>query len=39
MVARGVGHNWSFEAPDRFTAMVRAWITDAPLPPGLVPFA
>ncbi len=39
VVASGVGHNWSFQAPDRFTRMVRAWITDEPLPPGLVPLA
>ena len=31
-IAPGVGHGWNFEAPDLFSAMVRAWITDAPLP-------
>ncbi len=27
-----VGHVWNLEAPDLFTAMVRAWITGQPLP-------
>ncbi len=29
------GHVWSLEAPDLFAEMVRAWITDSPLPLGL----
>jgi pimeloyl-ACP methyl ester carboxylesterase len=34
-IAPGVRHGWNVEAPDLFTAMIRAWITDAPLPRGL----
>jgi pimeloyl-ACP methyl ester carboxylesterase len=34
-LAPGLGHGWNVEAPDLFTAMVRAWITGAPLPYGL----
>ena len=34
-LAPGLGHGWNVEAPDLFNAMVRAWITGAPLPPGL----
>lgn len=34
-LAPGRGHGWNVEAPDLFTAMVRAWITDAPLPTAL----
>lgn len=28
-------HNWNLTAPDLFTEMVRAWITDQPLPTAL----
>jgi pimeloyl-ACP methyl ester carboxylesterase len=38
-VAQGRGHNWSLEAPDLYTQMVRAWINDLPLPHGLSPLA
>jgi pimeloyl-ACP methyl ester carboxylesterase len=38
VVAQGVGHNWSFQAPDRFTRLVRAWITGRSFPSGLVPL-
>ena len=31
-LAPGLNHGWNVEAPDLFTAMIRAWITDAPLP-------
>lgn len=31
----GVGHAWSGEEPDLFTAMIRAHIADAGLPPSL----
>ncbi len=31
-VAPGLGHGWNVEAPDLFNAMVRAWITETPLP-------
>jgi pimeloyl-ACP methyl ester carboxylesterase len=34
-LAPGRGHGWNVEAPDLFNAMVRAWITDRPLPAGL----
>lgn len=36
-LAPGMGHGWNVEAPDLFNAMVRAWISDAPLPDGLQP--
>ncbi|MGY1823798.1 alpha/beta fold hydrolase [Geodermatophilus sp. SYSU D00079] len=32
-VVPGVGHAWNVEAPDRFTATVRAWVEGSPLPP------
>jgi pimeloyl-ACP methyl ester carboxylesterase len=38
-VAQGRGHNWSLEAPDLYTQMIRAWINDQPMPPGLTPLA
>jgi len=31
-------HNWNMTAPDLFTQMVRAWITDQPLPVELQPM-
>lgn len=31
-LAPGRGHGWNVEAPDLFSAMVRAWVTDTPLP-------
>lgn len=34
-LAPGLGHGWNLEAPDLFNAMVRTWITGAPLPQGL----
>lgn len=34
-LAPGQRHGWNVEAPQLFNAMVRAWITDAPLPAGL----
>lgn len=34
-LAPGLGHGWNVEAPDLFNAMIRAWITDAPLPARL----
>ena len=37
VVVPGVGHLWNLEAPDLFTAMVRAWITDDQLPAALEP--
>jgi pimeloyl-ACP methyl ester carboxylesterase len=35
-LAPGLGHGWNVQAPDLFSAMVRAWITDAALPGRLV---
>jgi pimeloyl-ACP methyl ester carboxylesterase len=35
-LAPGLGHGWNVEAPDLFSAMIRAWITDAALPGRLV---
>lgn len=34
-LAPGLGHGWNVEAPDLFNAMVRAWITNSPLPAEL----
>ncbi len=34
-IAPQVGHGWSIEAPDLFSAMIRTWITTAPLPDAL----
>jgi pimeloyl-ACP methyl ester carboxylesterase len=34
-IAPAVGHGWNVEAPELFTATVRAWIEDAPLPADL----
>ncbi len=31
-LAPGQGHGWNVQAPRLFNAMVRAWISDAPLP-------
>lgn len=33
--APGLGHGWNVEDPSLFNAMIRAWITDAPLPSRL----
>jgi pimeloyl-ACP methyl ester carboxylesterase len=35
VVAPGVGHVWNLQAPELFTAMVRAWLQDLPLPAEL----
>ncbi len=34
-LAPGRGHGWNVEAPDLFTAMVRAWVEGRPPPAGL----
>jgi pimeloyl-ACP methyl ester carboxylesterase len=34
-IAPGLGHGWNVQAPELFNAMVRAWITNAPLPAAL----
>lgn len=36
-IAPGLKHGWNVEAPDLFTAMIRAWVTDSPLPAQLMP--
>ncbi len=36
--ARGVGHVWNLEAPERFTAAVLAFLSGAPLPEGMDPL-
>lgn len=37
-IAQGLGHSWNLEDPELFAAMVRAWLTEEPLPPGLAPL-
>ena len=32
---RGQGHNWPLQAPELFNRVLRAWLSDAPLPPEL----
>ncbi len=32
----GVGHIWNLEAPDLFADTVRSWVTNTPLPQGLI---
>jgi pimeloyl-ACP methyl ester carboxylesterase len=36
-LAPGLGHGWNLQAPSLFNAMVRAWMTDRPLPDQLQP--
>jgi pimeloyl-ACP methyl ester carboxylesterase len=31
-------HAWNLHRPDLFNAVTRAWLTDQPLPPGLIPL-
>lgn len=31
-------HSWNLQRPELFNAVVRAWLTDQPLPPGLLPL-
>jgi len=33
-----VGHVWNLQAADLFSDVVRAWITDKPLPSQLLPL-
>jgi pimeloyl-ACP methyl ester carboxylesterase len=37
-VAQGRSHNWSLEAPELYTQMIRDWLSDQPLPPELLPL-
>jgi len=37
-VAQGRSHNWSLESPELYAQMIRAWLTDQPLPPELLPL-
>jgi pimeloyl-ACP methyl ester carboxylesterase len=34
-IAPGYGHGWNVEAPALFSDMVRAWVSDQPLPTAL----
>jgi hypothetical protein len=34
-IAPGLGHGWNVEAPNLFNAMLRAWMTNTPLPKAL----
>jgi pimeloyl-ACP methyl ester carboxylesterase len=36
-MVKGMIHNWPLAAPALFNQTLRAWLTDAPLPPELVP--
>jgi pimeloyl-ACP methyl ester carboxylesterase len=36
-IAPGVGHGWNLEASGLFSAMIRAWVNNTPLPSGLRP--
>jgi hypothetical protein len=31
-------HSWNLHRPELFNAVTRAWCTDQPLPPGLLPL-
>jgi len=31
-------HSWNLQRPELFNAVARAWFTDQPLPPGLLPL-
>lgn len=31
-------HSWNLRQPDLFNAVTRAWLTDQPLPPALIPL-
>jgi hypothetical protein len=31
-------HSWNLQQPELFNAVTRAWFTDQPLPPELVPL-
>jgi hypothetical protein len=31
-------HSWNLQRPELFNAVTRAWLTDQPLPPGLLPL-
>jgi len=31
-------HSWNLHRPDLFNAVTRAWLTDQPLPAGLIPL-
>jgi pimeloyl-ACP methyl ester carboxylesterase len=37
LMVQGHGHNWPLTAPDLFNQTLRAFLTDSPLPPALVP--
>ena len=31
-------HSWNLQRPELFNAVIRAWLTDQPLPPALLPL-
>ena len=31
-------HSWNLQRPDLFNAVTRSWLTDQPLPAGLIPL-
>lgn len=35
VAAKGVGHGWNLQVPDRFAAAVDAWIKERPMPEGV----
>jgi hypothetical protein len=39
VIAPGMGHVWNLQAPDLFADMIRAWISDKPLPDQLASLA
>jgi len=38
-IAPNGGHGWNGEAPQLFNAMIRAWLTNSPLPQALLPLS
>ncbi|MDK2981638.1 MAG: hypothetical protein PWQ55_1985 [Chloroflexota bacterium] len=38
LLAEGLRHAWSLEQPERFAGLLRAWITDQPVPAGFQPL-
>ena len=39
LLAPGMRHAWSLQDPDAFAELLRAWLTDCPLPAGFRPLA
>ena len=38
LLALNMRHAWSLEKPELFAALLRAWVSDSPLPEGFRPF-